>query len=1304
MQAIFDWITTLILSFLSFALGLIRNIVDQILTYNIDGVSGSVVTGDGLLKAFFDVFNGLDVAYSIARTFAWGILMIGSVLAILKSVLNPPSQQEPLSRTLIHIIVGILCWTYSLNIADAILQIGAIPYSMFISGSISESTIDHSNITRNLSNFSPSAAVSASIGSLITIFFMIVLVQAFIRLALEIIERYVVLGTLVVFSPFTFAFYPNPSTRHITHKWLNLTINQTVIMSISVLFYKIFDATMVSVLGKGLSLDLPISLAGVLVMLIAWVRVGEKAENHMQSLGLNTLSTGGSMGSELLSAAYAGSRMLQSGRELHNKVQNFRGNGQYPNASQRLWGELGNKVNNMNSLEQARDNRKNNQFAKKQSVASGKADKARTSGKDLKQDAPITAKNISYALNSPSVEKGVFGGDSAHDGERVGKGVAEFMGIDQELEKAGLSIVGGELNTINGTGKVEVEDVQGNRTTLGFSQGDKVEGLEVLSGENGDLQLTSSGLGTLSYLTQSSAPVTGGDFSDMLELAGSSASHQSYETDFDSVAKGGHSIDFNDNGEVIMSSNGVDYEPLNSLNNLSLSQQSEQIDPETGLRHIESKNDGFSANLDSANSKAITQLQQASSVPLSQALNADGVVGYLNVYDKDNIASLGSFALSNNSFDDSGNLKTFDKSDSITDTSDLQSENKSSFEYNVKGEGDHIIDANGNYIHVGREDETGDRFVSFSEQYLNDVDVFPSHKYNNFVEDINGVRHDTLANYLDYDPISNRVYYKGENGEGSFIPKPEDILRNEAGLMTGLKVGMDGNGDEFGEYFKSMPFGKTLDQIGSEYTGNSFSLKSGKYSLPDGSSFNVGQLIEAGKPTDNGFSFDQKQALYSINNNGEYIPSSDGNYMKDSTGEFKNVGIGGAYLASAAFQPQGTNVGSYIEADINGKSINVPLYTSGVLDVNSDGMVAIRNAHNAKEYVPISTNAYMTSESGEVIGYKTKQSLLNISNGDNVTTQYRPTSSEQFYNGSYIQSGNGNQFYQVPPSSINSDGSLITRNSMGEIGTGADFNYANVLDSLGKEVLHHVNPNTVYQQAYSVAGIPTDAVGNIDLGTIQGYSVNDDKVTLHGYNGESMSLYSAALYRYDSDKMDKETAGITFLGNRSNETPLSAFFIQPTTPPSFLSSTEKQYYQTSNEGEYLITSPEVRGRMMNLFDNKEIKNTLGTPVHMMYNQNEQYMIMESDNGGRYVMYNSNYYEKPKAAVTTTIQGEQYYLYNTRVPDEKLSSNQKYTPESEKFKRQTKSDSFNHGLNKNEVVNKKIFKIPSFLQLKRGNKF
>lgn len=160
-------------------------------------------------------------------------------------------------------------------------------------------TFEIESFSSLMDNLFVSTSYDELTASIIVLLMLVVITWAFIKLLLEMVERYVVLGFLFYASPLAMSMVSSNSLHGIFTNYVRMVVSQYLIMLLNMMFLFVFfyaftfqplltakDATISSTLLY-------------YAMMLAWLRLGRSLDEHLSSLGLSVAQTGAGLGAEI---------------------------------------------------------------------------------------------------------------------------------------------------------------------------------------------------------------------------------------------------------------------------------------------------------------------------------------------------------------------------------------------------------------------------------------------------------------------------------------------------------------------------------------------------------------------------------------------------------------------------------------------------------------------------------------------------------------------------------------------------------------------------------------------------------------------------------------------------------------------------------------------------------------------------------------------------------------------------------------------------------------------------------------------
>lgn len=265
----------------------------------LDMVNSGILNALGCdMATFVHYFPAARTMYTIFIGLGLGMLLLNFVWQLFKNFgLGMGIEAEDPLKLTMRTILFMLLTIYAGQITDLALDIGGTPYQWIVNASLPP--IQFASF---LSAITPliGGMVSGSV-ALIALILIIILAWNYLKLLLEAAERYILLGVLVYTAPVAFALGGSQNTANIFKSWCRMLGGQIFLLLMNAWCLKLFT-TMV-----GVFIADPMGVGGNLFVwmlcAIGFLKVSQKIDSFMSSLGINVGHTGGSMLDAALVAA-----------------------------------------------------------------------------------------------------------------------------------------------------------------------------------------------------------------------------------------------------------------------------------------------------------------------------------------------------------------------------------------------------------------------------------------------------------------------------------------------------------------------------------------------------------------------------------------------------------------------------------------------------------------------------------------------------------------------------------------------------------------------------------------------------------------------------------------------------------------------------------------------------------------------------------------------------------------------------------------------------------------------------------------
>lgn len=325
--------------------GIVEWIAEQVMA-GLDLVTTSVLGALGCdMAVFLRYFPAAETMYSVFVALAIGIILLNWVWQLFKNFgLGAGVEAEDPVKLSIRSVIFILLTLFSDEIVNIVLTIGGTPYHWIMESDLPAlSFADFNSVMLVIIGVCANGAVA-----LITLILVLILAWNYLKLLFEAAERYVLLGVLVYTAPVAFSMGASQTTANIWKSWCRMLGGQIFllvmnacsqawwgpslrtrfrckeVLSLKKLKKILFAAFTVAILSCLLcqpafaaisESDVQAQVDAVgkeavsgnvfiwFLCAIGFLKVGQKIDSFLSSLGVNVGHTGGSMLAEAMIAA-----------------------------------------------------------------------------------------------------------------------------------------------------------------------------------------------------------------------------------------------------------------------------------------------------------------------------------------------------------------------------------------------------------------------------------------------------------------------------------------------------------------------------------------------------------------------------------------------------------------------------------------------------------------------------------------------------------------------------------------------------------------------------------------------------------------------------------------------------------------------------------------------------------------------------------------------------------------------------------------------------------------------------------------
>lgn len=443
-----SWIFTQIINAVADAVQMLLNTLIKLFN------EGIGLEGETTLYSFYTLFDFCKVAYEVFLWAGFFILFTICTFQLFKSFFGPLSEAE----SPVALIAKTVLFTGLVGFSDQIVQfainIGTVPYEI-----LNNPLLIHTGTTSIIPKISDitssgvfaAGATSAVSGGavlemgplllLIGVIYFIMLIKEFFKLLLEVVERYVILGLLSVVAPLCIACGASKATNQVFKSFIKMLISQIIVMCFSIFFLKGFTSGFTQffanvasavVLGtsgtdtfRGHYVATGANIFVQALMLLAWLKLGQKIDAHMGQLGLNVAQAGG-MADTFMSGMKDG---LTNPNSTASKLGNALGNKAFGTS----FGQHGKTPGTQNAWDAALAGKNSKKSRIMEASNMNPAGPKTTPQKGAKAAAAKAAVNSGKYTADTNQMNAALRGQDTYGGKMWGQAMQEHLGLPEGL-------------------------------------------------------------------------------------------------------------------------------------------------------------------------------------------------------------------------------------------------------------------------------------------------------------------------------------------------------------------------------------------------------------------------------------------------------------------------------------------------------------------------------------------------------------------------------------------------------------------------------------------------------------------------------------------------------------------------------------------------------------------------------------------------------------------------------------------------------------------------------------------------------
>lgn len=426
-----------------------------------DAVSGvflnTLNTDMAVMEGYFPF---LGKAFTVMQYSAWAMLFLITVWELFKNFGGPISESEPPFQLLARSAVFGFLIGNAKPIFQIALDIATAPYTALMEIEMGTEDFTFAGLQETITNGLVDLVVSSTVvGEILMLILLISLGWNYFKLLLQTVERYVVVGVLSYTSPLAYCMGGAKATNSVFKSWCRMVGAQLVMLVMNVWFLRGFDSSVGQFVGNGGALNGGKGNMFLwLFCALAFLKVAQRFDSYLGTLGMNVAQTGSAMGMEMLMAArviggMGGGGMKSAGSIFKNAATAAAGGASTASAAATAQNIASGFTSRFKPNSYVRDSVVNGGVRMGASGGLGFAGRA-FGGMAARNGATLTGESIASVASRSSKVSGSIGGEIAD------RSLSNFMPQFGGHELSGTEITGGHISTTATNEEGKSSDVQ----------------------------------------------------------------------------------------------------------------------------------------------------------------------------------------------------------------------------------------------------------------------------------------------------------------------------------------------------------------------------------------------------------------------------------------------------------------------------------------------------------------------------------------------------------------------------------------------------------------------------------------------------------------------------------------------------------------------------------------------------------------------------------------------------------------------------------------------------------------------------
>ena len=273
------------------------------------------------LGTFVTIFPAFSTAYTVFQSISIGliILIAGiSLMSFFMPGITKPKETPPAILFKAG-IAGALVY-FGGYFVEWFVDLAKIPYDVFLSllkaQDIKEESLNFAETVENLGSNAGSAgdasaiALGAAAVTIIALILLLIISWNILKLMLEVVERYLMVGFLAYTSPLIYSTLASTTTSHIFRRWVSMFFGQCLLMFLSVFSFHlilsgfIYSQQTADAMAEGTA---PYWLR--IIVILAMCKIAQRLDSYLQQIGIGTATTGQNLWDDIVATAMTMGRL-----------------------------------------------------------------------------------------------------------------------------------------------------------------------------------------------------------------------------------------------------------------------------------------------------------------------------------------------------------------------------------------------------------------------------------------------------------------------------------------------------------------------------------------------------------------------------------------------------------------------------------------------------------------------------------------------------------------------------------------------------------------------------------------------------------------------------------------------------------------------------------------------------------------------------------------------------------------------------------------------------------------------------------